>query len=398
MVKKLLVFLIFFLLIPSIYGIGAGIFVREIQFSPNLNKNLEAFINNNVGSDIKVRLEARGGLAEYVTFSEEYADILAGGRYFFTFNLKLPESIPPGRNRIEIGATDVTPPPPGVAGIRAVTAAFIAFIVVAPYPGKYIEASFTAQDIELNETVTFNINIISRGNETINRIDGIIEIFYQGNKIDILTLDRITDIKPGESKTIQAKWDSKSQKIGEYNAKATINYDGQQTTIYTKFRIGTLLVKIINYTKEFYKDEINKFDIELNSFWNTKIDDVYGEIDVGKEKIKTLKTDLAPWAKTKITAHLDTHNLDLGEHIADIKVYYADKVAQEFGKITILPKREKIIEMPSKIQSTTILLISIITLLVIGNIILVLYFIRTKKSQNKDSPPLKFNDFDKIKK
>jgi len=375
--KILLVSLIFFSLINSVYSIGVGSFVREIKFYPNLNENIEAFIINNVGSDIRVKIDARGGLAEYVTFNDEYVDIPSGGKYFFIFNIKLPESIPPGRNRLDIGATDVTPAVGG--GIRAVTSAYKAFWIEAPYPGKYIEASFTAKDVEKDGRAVFYVNVVSKGKEVIDKISGIIEISNQGNKIATLTLDHVVDIKPEESRTLETEWDSTGNLVGEYKAKAVVDYDNKQLTLDANFRIGTLLIEVINYTKEFYKDEINKFDIEIKSFWNTEIEDIYGEVEVGKEKIESLKTNLAPWSTTKITAYLDTSGLDLGEHTANIKVYYEGNVAEETGRIIILPKREKIIEMPSKISSTTILLIVIIVLLITGNIFLVLHFLKNRE-------------------
>lgn len=372
------IFLIFCIYVPAIYGIGVGSFADEFKFSPGFNQNIDAFIVNNVGSDIKVKFEARGGLSEYVTFNEDYVDIPSGGKYFFTFNLKLPESIPPGRNRLEIGATDVTPPPPG-GGIRAVTAAYKAFFIEAPYPGKYIESSFTAKDIEENGIVEFNVNIASKGSESIDKIDGMIEIFSGDAEITALTLERIADIQPGESRTLAAEWDSTGNKVGEYTAKATINYDGQQQVLEAKFRIGTLMLKIINYTREFYKGELNRFDIEIGSFWNTELTGVYGEIEVGSEKIKTLESNLPPWGKTEITAYLDANNLEVGNYTAKMVVHYADKSSEETGTISILPKRERIIELPSKIPSIAILLVITITLLVVGNVILVIYFIKNKK-------------------
>lgn len=379
--KILMVILIFILIVPIVYSIGVGLWVEEINFYPNLNENFNAFINNNMGYDATVKLTTRGGLGEYVTFSDEFLEIPAGGRAHFTFNLKLPESIPPGRNRIDIGAEDITPIIGG--GISAKTAAYMGFYVRAPYPGKYIEAEFSASNIEENQVATFNVNIISRGNETISKIDGIIEIFDQDDKIATVNIEPVMDIKPGESKTLKAEWDSTGQSVGGYTAKATINYDGKELVLDTRFKIGTLLVKIINYTKEFYKDEINQFDVEIQGFWNTNIDNVYGEIEINKQKIKTLGINLAPWSKTKITAYLDTNNLALGEYIANIKVYYVDKVAEEEAKIMILPKRERIVELPSKMPSTTTLLIVIIILLVIGNIVLVFHFLRQGKKTEK---------------
>jgi len=87
--KKILVnILILILVMPIIYGVGIGLWVEEVQFSPNFNQNFNAFIGNNADQSTRVRLAARGELAEYVTFSQEYLDIGPGGKGFFTFNLK----------------------------------------------------------------------------------------------------------------------------------------------------------------------------------------------------------------------------------------------------------------------------------------------------------------------
>lgn len=376
----LFIFLIISLaLAPSAYPIGIGSFTREIRFSPGLNTNIEAFVVNNVGTDIRVKLEARGDLAEYVSFSEEYLEIPTGQKYFFTFNLNLPESIRPGRNRLEIGGIDVTPPPPPPGGgIRAVTSAYKVFWVEAPYPGKYIEASFSANDIEKDGTAVFSINAVNKGTEEISRLGGIISIFYGNDRIADLSLKPEQNIKPYDARTLSAEWDSKGNDIGKYAAKAELTYDGNELELETGLRIGALLVRIINYTREAYKDEINQFDIVLESLWNLHINDAYAEAEIGSHKIKTLKADLAPWSRTKLTTYLDTANLDEGEHILKIRAYYPGNFSEETGTLTVLPKREKgiIIELPSKIPSVTALLIAIIVLLVIGNVILALYYLR----------------------
>lgn len=380
MLKKrriLIFFTLTLFMIPISYSIGIGLYTTEVNFEPNLNENYKGLVTNNVGEDIIVEMKTKGELTEYVTFGQEFMEIPAGQVASFTFNIKLPENIKPGLNILQIGSEDITPSKGG--GISSRTAAFFPFKVRMPYPGKYIEASFSAASIEEGQTAEFNIALISRGNETIKKISGVIEIFDGEDKVDVLSIGPISDIAPGESREIKTEWDSTGQPVGEYSAKAKIDYDENIIELNAVFKIGTLLVDIINYTKEVYKDEINKFDIEIESYWNNQINDVYGEIKVGGQKIETLKINLGGWGRAKIAAYLDTANLNLGEHTAYIKVYYGDKVSEETGKITVLPGREKVIEKPSKVPSTAILLVIVIVLLVIGNAILVIYFVRQRK-------------------
>ncbi len=373
-IRLMVFFLLVLFIIPVSYGIGIGLYTTEVDFEPNLNENYKGIITNNVGGDIIVEMKTKGELTEYITFGMETMEIPEGQTATFTFNLKLPEEIRPGLNIIQIGAEDITPSSGG--GISSKTAAFFPFKVRRSYPGKYIEGGFSVSSIEEGGTATFNIGIISRGNERISKIEGVIEIYDGKDKVDVLTIGPISDVGPGERREMNSEWDSAEQPIGVYTAKARIDYDGEMLELETEFKIGTLLLDIVDYTKEVYKNEINRFDIEIESFWNEEINGVYGEISVADQKIETLKMDLAGWGKAKIVGYLDTTSLALGEHVADMKVYYGDKISEEKGKITVLPERT--IEKPSNIPSTTILLIVVVVLLVIGNSILVVYLLRKK--------------------
>ncbi len=388
--KKLYLILLFlFILMPNIHAIGVGSFTKNIGFYPNLNENYEAFVVNNVGLDIKVKLDAYGDLAEYVTFPEEYLDIPAGGKKFFTFNLKLPETIRPGTNRLMIGATDVTPPPPGSGGIRAVTAAYKAFVITSPYPGKYLDIGFSASDAAETKPVTFSINLLSRGTEAISRIYGTIEVFNEQGSIGAVEIEEINDIGPGESRTIYSTWDSKGYKSGDYMAKATINYDNNQSILEAQFKIGTLFLEITNYTKEAYQGEINKIGIEIKSLWNTEIKDVYGEMEIASQTINTMKTDLSPWGKTTLIAYWDASDVAVGDYIAQIRIYYEGKSMDELAKITVLPRREgeKKAELPFKAPSVAVLLVIIIILLVVGNIFIVIFLMKKRRGKEKNNNP-----------
>ncbi len=380
-IKLLFPLMILLLVIPFSHSIGIGLEVEEIEFEPNLIRSLRGIISNNVGKDIRIDLRKKGNLTESVSFPQKQFNIPIDESIVFTFILKLPPKIKPGTTILYIGAEDITQLPPGGPKIQAKTAIFMPIKIISPYPGKYIEATFNADDISENKAVKFTIDLISKGTDTINRIDGTIEIFAKKGKITI-PLDTITNIQPGEKRTIKAKWESNGYPVGLYKAKANINYDLKKLTLDTEFKIGTLLVKIINYTKDFYKDEINQFDIEIENFWNINIKDVYGEIEVGKEKIETLRVNLAPWSKGKITAYLDAHSLDLGEHKAKMNVYYAGKVEKVVGKISIL-SRVELPAPPSKIPSTTLLLVGVIALLIIGNVLLVLFLLKRRHKPEK---------------
>ncbi len=380
--KSILLLTVLLITLPKIYGIGIGSFEKYIKFTPNLNKNIKITIYNNVGQPIRVKLTAKGDLAEYVTLKEEYIDI-AGVTYKTEFNIKLPESIPPGRNRLVIEARDVTPQEGG--GLRAVTAASKAFIIIAPYPGKYLSVDLATKNIGLDEKEEFKLKLKSLGKETIKRVNSVIEISRNNKKIGKLYLEPVLNLEPDEEKTVKAEWDSYGHPVGEYEVNATITYDGKELKKSAKFRIGTLSIKIINYTREAYQEEINKIEVKVKSLWNVEINNVYAIIKIDNENIKTPDYSIKPWQTITLKAFWNAKKTELGEHDITITVFYEDKKEELKGKIKINPKRKKVeakvIELPSKTPVSTKLLITLVIALIVINISLVVFVIR--KNQPK---------------
>ena len=171
---------------------------------------------------------------------------------------------------------------------------------------------------------------------------------------------------------------------GTYNAIATLNYDGKTKEDKKSFRIGELNIEIINYTKEFEKNKINKFDVKIESGWGNKIEGVYGEIKINNDTIKTPNINLGPWDKKTITTYWDTNNVETGFYDAEIIIHYNGKTTIEKGKVSVIEKKEILTEIPGVISFNTItVLVLIIILLIIIDIIWITKKRASEKKQNK---------------
>jgi len=394
----LLIFLLFsiLILIKPIYAVGI-VFPsnNEIDFKPGLEKTFNFRVTP---SSMDVKLSVSGYLAEYVALSKALIKSNSTDRRFKVM-IKLPEKIEkPGHHKVWISAEEVIDESKIKGNVGTSCNAMVYILIHVLNKGKYVDMSLNAPNVNLNEPVNFAVNVKSFGEEDINSIKAAIDVYSPDNE-KLATV--YTDEKPLKSNiegTLHAQLDTKGYTAGNYNAIATLNYDGETKEDKKSFRIGELNIKIINYTKEFEKNKINKFDIEIESGWGNKIEGAYGEIKINNNSIKTPNINLDPWNKKIITAYWDTNNVETGFYDTEITVYYEDRTTVERGVVSVIEKKEAFAEMPGVISlSTTTVLVLIIILLIIIDIIWITKKGNDKKKQNKIKSQIKIKKKKKIK-
>ena len=255
-----------------------------------------------------------------------------GGARTITVLLTIPEGLSPGRHRLIVGARESAPEGVMVGGRAAIQ---VPLYVDVPYPGVYLEASLAAYDINVGEKEKFSVAVSNKGKDAASRVSVKVEVFDSAN-------NRIAELAGAEkslaglgSANFELEWDSSGATAGNYRAVATITYDGNELATEAKFRIGSLDVKIRDYTRELGANAINPFFIEIESNWNEEITGIYGELIVAGKSFKTPAFDLNPWQTVNLTGYADTRGIAEGEYDATFIVYYAGKSAEQAGKILI---------------------------------------------------------------
>lgn len=379
-----LVLLLVLALSLNSFGIGIGMFRDEVAFEPNLNVNIQAFVNNNMGGDIRVRLVADGLLAEYVTLSDEFLDIPAGQRKSFSFNLKLPATIPPGRNRIDIGAEEY--PASSSGGITSITSVFKDFYIVGPYKGKYLQVEFPSPDVFLGKEASFKVDITHLGDEPIDRVSGSVTIFkesFDGPEVITLPLSTISNLEPKETRTAYATWKIGNLTVGDYAANATLFYDNTFRHAGVTFRVGDFSLRLINYTSTAVNSGIQRLDFEVESFWNERVDGVYGEFFLDNIVIRATPISIGPWGRGKLTMYLDTSLLQLKRFESALKLYYKSREFSYHTPLTIIPKPLEL--SPSKLSPVMLVLIGVAFLTIINMAVALIYFWRRNTNGPKRS-------------
>jgi len=375
----LFVFLLVFALtlIKPIYAVG--IYFpndNEIDFKPGLEKTFNFAITP---SKMDVKLSVSGYLSEYVILSKTFISSNSTDRIFKVI-IKLPEKIDkPGHHKIWIAAEEVIDESKIGGNIGTSCNAMVYILIHVLNQGKYVEMSLSVPNVNLNEPVNFAVNVKSFGEEDINSIKAAIDVYSTDNEKLASVYTEEKSLKSNTEETLHAQLSTIGYNAGTYSAVAILNYDGKTKEDKKSFRIGELNIKIINYTKEFEKDKINRFDVEVESDWGNRIENVYGKININNESIQTPNINLAPWDKGVITAYWDTNNVETGFYDAEITIYYEGKTTVETGRVSVVEKKEALVEKPGVISlSTTTILILIIILLIIIDIIWI-----TKKGRSK---------------
>src|SRR3989344_3841979 len=332
-------------LISNVYAIGIRPASKELNFQPNLKETFRIEVVNNADYDIEATLYLGGDLAQYAVLSKESILIKKGQSAVAFYTIKLPENLAvPGLHLLKIGAKENLPSYVEGTGISARTSVESLLKIFVPYPGKYAEMSFDVNNVNINDPIIFNILLTNLGKEQIQKAKATIEIYESNLKIASLNANEMPIAS--ESAGMLTATYADTSKPGIFLAKALVNYDGILINDSKEFRIGILSVEIINHTKQFKQDAINPFDIQIASKWNSRIDDIYGEIEIYQDNkkitpaFKTPSADLNPCEKKTLTSYWDTTGLPPAAYQAKITLSYMNLTTQKMVDISIIKKFE----------------------------------------------------------
>ena len=368
-----LLFLLFFIICTSFvhsFGIGMTEDIREINFEPNLEKEI-TFVALNRGLEYIPYVE--GDLAKYTSLSEP--EIIDDQMSTFVLTIKFPEMIEErGTHIIYIGVAQKNPETGGF-GISMNVRRGINIKV--PYVGKYITLGLSTPNANIGETIKIEASASNLGEEDVMKAKADFNILDSDNN-SIKTL--YTSEKPILSKLsaeFTAYFNTSGHKAGNYRVIATLNWDGNQSLAENSFKIGSLNVAVINYTREIKKGVINRFDIITESGWNSPVDNLYAEVKatdgIISESFRTPSYYLDPWARINLTGYLDATRMESKEYDAEITLYYSGITTVEKGKIRLTEEKKSAIPW----AAILILLAVLVILIIIVNIFII------KRNSNK---------------
>ena len=372
--RALFLILITLFLISNISALRISPAKVEGNFEPGFETEIEYDVSSNLERELE--LFVSGELADYITLDKE--KIFQKGS--FIASIKLPNELdPPGPRKSYVSARELVDEElAGGFGTAVVIQSVL--IIHVPYPGKYLETGLKTHNVNLGEPVTFELEVISRGKEDVtmkprieiySEYDELIEILYFKERI----------IESQEKIELKKVLNTTNYFSGDYYAVSKIDYDTRTAESRADFKIGELSIEIINHTRQIKIGELRKFEIEIVSGWNDKIDGAYGEVMIlnGSEKLsefRTSPTDLNPWESKIITGYLDATDIPLGIYDADITVIY---YGRDRGESTNKVVRIEFV----KEEKTNYLVIGGVIVITLLAILILIYIFKNVKKKKK---------------
>jgi len=314
------------LTLQTVSALGVTPGRRTIEYPDDLDKTFNFRVLNPEHKDMQLFFGTSGELGEYIVLDENSVEIdKTEDSKDFTYTLNAPLDLAPGKHIGEIIISEIG----DEEGIGAVIAVKTELVFFVPYPSKYIESTVDIIESDKNETTVFLIPIINRGEEELEDVNAIIEIYKKGQKIDEIRTTSLS-IDSMERKELIANWVA-NVPIGTYSAKITLDYDNEQIIFNKGFKVGTLSFEIFDvFVEDFELGNIVKLDILVENKWSERLKEVYADLilyDKNYKEVVSVRSppkDVGPFEKTRIPLYWDTSNFITGEYKGKIIINYKE--------------------------------------------------------------------------
>jgi len=401
--KKFILFFFFVVICPAlVLGLGASPAKVSLKYTPNAV--YEGGVCYSTGGIDFLQISVQGDFADnFVFLNLNENKEVDGSKSCLHYKFNMPSNVSiPGIHKMVILAREK--PPETESMLQAVVQIGSVLDLVVPYPGKYLEITgFSATNVDAGDTVSFSIQFINKGNETVSKAFANVLIYDKDwNYVDRLKTREQDGITPDDMRSLFLDWNSGEFKQGNYNAVLQLDYDdGMKNNATTKFKLGGLDINMIDYTKEVIIGNIRPFYVVVDSIWSEKITGVKADVSMynyskSPEPIlgfETLSRDISPWGTEILKGYIDVTNISLGTY--DLKIILQfENLQKEYNKNISIIKEPVVKDKNAKkgfflfsifsgSLGAKIILILLLILLIVMIIIIVSLFIPRKKQTNK---------------
>jgi hypothetical protein len=390
------IILLLLIISPLVSAIGVTPGRTNVEFSPSLEREVSFSIVNTEHKNMNVAFTVSGELKDYVSLDNDAVSFTSGdGSKDFKYKVKLPDKLSPGLHIAEIEAIEL---PENINDVKLVVKATVSVVtqvyVYVPYPGKYIDVGLDIVPKEGGNKVNFYIPVLSRGEEKINSVKGVIDIYKGDNKITSINTNEVS-LALGERKELSAEWEASSG--GEYDAKIHVNYDGEIKELEKSFTVGNESFGLLGVSvNDFKLGDVAKIRILVQNKLSDPVKDAYATLavyDTNLQKIADLKSEnyeIPALSNKEIIVYWDTEKLNKGNYDSDLGINYKDKfivknlqIAVTETSMTFSGTGFAIAANNQKLNINSIYYI-IIGVLVLVNIAWLVWWMRNKKKKVKE--------------
>ncbi len=310
-------------LCSSVYAsIGISPAIYEVNFKPNLKQDFSFEILGD--ANMKFKIVAEGDLAQYTTLSAKRLN--QPGKV--TASLSLPNNIElPGVHTLYISAQQQSASNQGISLLGIVKGVIK---VTVPYPDEYATVSLTATSANAGNPVNFKVKINNLGKNAISARTTI--KIYDSHNRTISSLPLGTrSIESLQSAEFESELNTEGYAAGFYRAEAIVEYANKTASDEARFRLGELFINITSYSNNFLRDQLNRMDIGIESFWSDPIEGVYANVSILNYSInfQTPPSIVEGFQAAALTGYFDTTGIKENEFSAKITLFYKGKTTEK---------------------------------------------------------------------
>jgi len=391
--KKINLFLVFslmLLLVSNVSSLGISPGRKIIDFLPSQEVSGSFKIINSENRQLSLSISIDGDLGERFILPEKIINLNPGEEKIVDYKFNLPEGLSPGNHIQEIVVSESSLSSEGSIG--ATVGVISQVYIKVPYPGKYAELEFNVESVEVGQNVLFSIIASNVGEESIEDLSAIIDIFDRDdNRIGTISSEKIK-IPKGDKKSISVSWKADVE-AGEYLARAKISYAEENIELEKDFRIGVETLDLNSViVKQYSLGGIAKFEMNVQSKWSEDISNVYSQTNVfdsNKKMIADFKSptdDIFALANQTLFSYWDTEGIKEGIYDAVIYLRYGEKFSKRDVQFEVGKNNLRTLGLGYVISgtqplnnNTTIILVAVIVILVLLNFLWFVIFRRKFK-------------------
>jgi len=395
LVIGVLMMLIMLMSISSIFAIGITPGRTNLDFAKGAEPEVEITVINTENKDMNVAFTVEGELKDYVSISNDIVEFALGeSSKSLKYKIKMPAGLSPGLHTADIIAVDL-PSGESVDTITTKVSVVSQLYVRVPYPGKYIDVKLDIVSKEDSNLVDFFIPIFSRGNEKIDSVSAVIDIYKGDEKVDSIETNKI-GVEAGGRGELVGNWNP-SAAPGSYKAVAKVDYDGKITEISEEFNFGAESLDVLGVTVNNFKlGEVARIQILVQNKLNDAISRAYANLkvfDSDLKEIENLKSEdyeIAPLENKEMVIYWFTEGLETGIYDSELKIDYDKDFISKNFKIDVTDDSMVfrgvgfvIAEQPSGKMNVMTVLYIVIGFSVLINVAWLLWWFRKRKKGKK---------------
>lgn len=363
-------------------------------------------ILNNENKDMNVMVYFQGELGEYATIEKNIISVGSNEpEKSVTFKVNIPSGLTPGTKKLDVMMLELGDNIDTDKIDLDKTMIFSTVLVVhqlrinVPYPGVFAEGVLYISEANVDETMTFTVNVLNKGTSAISNING--EVIIRGptnEEIRRIKTGTISSIASGQAEKLSVNMQTDINP-GLYSAEFIVNYNDKQFVLRKTFTVDEMSVDIRSIElADFKLGYISRVDIDVLNRWNQPMPEAYAYLQVLNEKgeiiseTKTASSILRQLTTTTLSGYWDTKGVNVGSYDMKVILYYNDKSQEKLFKAVIgiddiliadSGTTGLVIGNKEKDTSIPILYILVVVLLFINGFLVFVYF----KYIRKKNPP-----------